>query len=510
LQRVDPKTGDLVEKPQGVVGCYKFFSTNTGYDARWDVGVIDYINGRLKWINHVGASWDLIEDLTTLRFKTNETNPYFPASFFIERTFDPKSGASTTCKQFKRQGIGFPLDSSAINLTPDPVFLSVLIDFSEQYSKNTEQELSRFSFEKVEYFWSKNSYGKSNLKIENHPTTVKLDQSGLAFDAGKEQEIWPLVIDKLSKSVDLSRYAGFVFATPASGPRLQAGYAAQVKVGKDSKKIVWMGGWNSTRENFVPVWKVVAHEFGHSYGLPDLYLTNGDNSAGKTLGPFDIMDGVTGISNSITFFQRWMLGWLSDSDVECHIPDANPKTIYLKPVSSNEIARRGIIIPISEHESLLIEARVKSEFDDLSGDQEGLLVYLSDTRIAGGKGPLRIIPSKNSWTLDPKRMDDVERFKYGALRSQERVSYEDTYVEFSGRDKDLFKVTITKGNEYFSEVDTKAAADKAAADKAAADKAAAEARAAAMKKTTITCIKGKVTKKVSAIKPKCPSGYKKK
>jgi hypothetical protein len=107
-------------------------------------------------------------------------------------------------------------------------------------------------------------------------------------------------------------------------------------------------------------------------------------------------------------------------------------------------------------------------------------------------------------------MDDVERFKYGALRSQERVSYEDTYVEFSGRDKDLFKVTITKGNEYFSEVDTKAAADKAAADKAAADKAAAEARAAAMKKTTITCIKGKVTKKVSAIKPKCPSGYKKK
>ena len=31
-----------------------------------------------------------------------------------------------------------------------------------------------------------------------------------------------------------------------------------------------------------------------------------------------------------------------------------------------------------------------------------------------------------------------------------------------------------------------------------------------IKKTTITCIKGKVTKKVTAVKPKCPSGYKKK
>jgi hypothetical protein len=50
----------------------------------------------------------------------------------------------------------------------------------------------------------------------------------------------------------------------------------------------------------------------------------------------------------------------------------------------------------------------------------------------------------------------------------------------------------------------KAASDKAAADKAAADKAAAS------KKTTITCVKAKLTKKVTAVIPKCPAGYKKK
>jgi hypothetical protein len=31
-----------------------------------------------------------------------------------------------------------------------------------------------------------------------------------------------------------------------------------------------------------------------------------------------------------------------------------------------------------------------------------------------------------------------------------------------------------------------------------------------VKKTTITCVKGKITKKVTALTPKCPSGYKKK
>ena len=57
------------------------------------------------------------------------------------------------------------------------------------------------------------------------------------------------------------------------------------------------------------------------------------------------------------------------------------------------------------------------------------------------------------------------------------------------------------------------AADALAVEQAAAKAAAlaveqAAAKAAALKKTTITCIKGKLTKKVNAVKPKCPNGYK--
>jgi len=38
----------------------------------------------------------------------------------------------------------------------------------------------------------------------------------------------------------------------------------------------------------------------------------------------------------------------------------------------------------------------------------------------------------------------------------------------------------------------------------------ASAQSLSKKKVTITCVKGKLTKKVTAINPKCPSGYKKK
>lgn len=65
------------------------------------------------------------------------------------------------------------------------------------------------------------------------------------------------------------------------------------------------------------------------------------------------------------------------------------------------------------------------------------------------------------------------------------------------------------------EADAKAAAELKAKQEADAKAAAelkakqeAEAKAAANKRTTITCVKGKLTKKVTAVKPKCPAGYK--
>ena len=54
----------------------------------------------------------------------------------------------------------------------------------------------------------------------------------------------------------------------------------------------------------------------------------------------------------------------------------------------------------------------------------------------------------------------------------------------------------------------KAAAEKSALDKIEADKAAAEKARA--KSRTIICIKGKVQKKVTALNPQCPKGFKKK
>ena len=73
-----------------------------------------------------------------------------------------------------------------------------------------------------------------------------------------------------------------------------------------------------------------------------------------------------------------------------------------------------------------------------------------------------------------------------------------------------FKVAVIKAEE---EANAKAKAESDAKIKAEADakiKAEADAKAALSKKVTITCVKGKLIKKVTNFSPKCPSGYKKK
>ena len=68
-----------------------------------------------------------------------------------------------------------------------------------------------------------------------------------------------------------------------------------------------------------------------------------------------------------------------------------------------------------------------------------------------------------------------------------------------------------------SDAGARAAAELKAKQEAEAKTAAelkvkqeADARATALKKTTIKCVKGKLIKTVTAVKPKCPIGYKKK
>jgi hypothetical protein len=71
-------------------------------------------------------------------------------------------------------------------------------------------------------------------------------------------------------------------------------------------------------------------------------------------------------------------------------------------------------------------------------------------------------------------------------------------------------VYLSAANFEFSTPVIKAKLTQDVVEPASTSKPSQTKKPSVAKKTTITCVKGKTTKKVTALSPKCPSGFKKK
>lgn len=126
----------------------------------------------------------------------------------------------------------------------------------------------------------------------------------------------------------------------------------------------------------------IAHEIGHSLGLPDL---NDSDGSGNGLGAYDLMSDPWGFDQSqerpsqLSAWSKMKLGWLEPK---------NPVSGYNNIGYSRESSNEALLYKIGDGafnfppgEYLLIEYRVQTGMDsDLPG--EGLLIYHIDEKVS--------------------------------------------------------------------------------------------------------------------------------
>jgi hypothetical protein len=142
---------------------------------------------------------------------------------------------------------------------------------------------------------------------------------------------------------------------------------------------------------------------------------------------------------------------------------------------------------------------------------EGVLRYIG--ALSGATGATCTHGVNDPIRINPYWDDKALSGYYTAFSFPDEISSAYSFLEEQLK---LEKATAElKAKKEAEEAETKAAAElkakQEAEAKAAADlkaKQEAAAKLAATKKATITCVKGKLTKKVTAVKPKCPTGYK--
>ena len=265
---------------------------------------------------------------------------------------------------------------------------------------------------------------------------------------------------------------------------------------------------------------ILSHELMHLYGLTDLYGSN--SSPVNTL--------MSDNSIGLLAWEKWTLGWLADENVQClseevHIrADAVNNSLNVDYSSKDQL----IVIPTGPTTALGIDVakignRSLLSFYSLDSDaRPSITAFKSNLKankslsieISNNAGIGSIIESpkytllikdnvglKLSLSLLPKDLINSDAAKQLFAEAENtRISY----TKLAPAEKDTKAAAELKARQ---EAEAKVVAEeKVAAELKAKQEAAA--KAAASKKTTIECVKGKLTKKVTAVKPKCPNGYK--
>jgi M6 family metalloprotease-like protein len=272
----------------------------------------------------------------------------------------------------------------------------------------------------------------------------------------------------------------------------------------------------------------ITHEILHLFGLTDLYGTNTGPNELSLMSSNEI---------TLTTYEKWILGWLPDLEVQCF---DNPSSSVIAEFKFNALKDdQLLVIPDNSGTHLIIQtSKVRGQkrlsFFALDNERRPPMEFFAPQ--------LLTINSRNGLVIDDYTTigDQIISPKYTLVVSditQEKVVIKLVPNTLSGSAQFSALIKQAVDNKAAAELKAKQAADvKAAAElkakqeadlKAAAElkaksdaeakiaaelkaKQEADAKAAATRKSTITCIKGKLVKKVTAVKPKCPTGYKKK
>jgi hypothetical protein len=215
---------------------------------------------------------------------------------------------------------------------------------------------------------------------------------------------------------------------------------------------------------------------------------------------------------------RLQAGWLSGEETFCGIRESLQLTeVAINKLSSRDGVRSAVIRTGNET-ALVAEYRTQTKYDELGGNplNTGVLVYKVSGNIPTDSAPISIVKKSNiASNATPSKLEVLALGK-AALQEGEMVEVDGVIIALLSKNGKTANIVLGQSSDMdaikfrTAEIKLKAAADKAAADKAAADKAAADKAAAKGKKLTISCVKGKLIKKVTGVKPLCPSGYKKK
>ena len=305
---------------------------------------------------------------------------------------------------------GWPRIDERLKSTGDVIATVVMVDFPDAPASMTPTDAFARISQSADVF-NEMSYGKLSYTFKPQLKWYRMSKKSTDYVAGgwtfiKHREYITEAAKLADVDIDFSKTDSLIIlANPDSTGIGNSGpaFAATRKNGitLDGKYI--SNGATSAYDlnNWKSIW--LNHEVTHTLGLVDLYAFTQSNPANRYdglryTGEFSYMGFSSYESNapSLFAFERWNLGWINDSQIKC-LKDAK-STELISPVQTSG-GVKAVIIPISRTKAVVIESR-RAIGIDKNIAKSGALVYVVDSSIQSGQGPVKVFPSDVS--SDPR------------------------------------------------------------------------------------------------------------
>ena len=298
-------------------------------------------------------------------------------------------------------GLGFPRPE---NRLPNKGTLNFKVLFAKSSGstvaneKSAEDLYKKLQPEIISSFYNQVSNDSVNkIQFEPYYSWIEFDkleslQDAAGAEISRVESEWRTFVSKTLETadsqIDFTKSDGVIIILDPNSSYLRLGYGLTDEHTVDGKKIssvIILG------RAFVQVGLrspyLVSHELGHLFGLPDLYSFQDSTD---TVDYFSIMNKAAVGGIGYFGWERFILGWLDDPQIICH--KAGEVVGNLVPLTKKN-GLKIITVPISTSEVLVVENRTKEGIDKMIPNP-GIIAYVVDSSIEGGKNPIKVLNNK--------------------------------------------------------------------------------------------------------------------
>jgi M6 family metalloprotease-like protein len=297
---------------------------------------------------------------------------------------------------------GFPIHGQALPATGTLRATLLLVDFPDAADGPASIAEAEENLRSGVAYLEQVSRGRLDVEVTTTPSWIRMPHpsSDYPFDRGLTYDDHVRYVRDAVEAADATvDFAGtdvvWVSATRAAPAISFSPTTNHLDVTADGRRLthaVTFGqdqwGWGGL---------VLAHETGHTLGLPDLYLFDGPD-AHAAVGEWDLMGLISGEAPELLAWHRWMLGWIDDDEVVCAVPGAgrgpSADLVPLADLTAGDDLGAGedaaLVLRLSDARAVVVENRQALRWDGAL-TRPGALVTSVDVAERTGRGPIRVV-----------------------------------------------------------------------------------------------------------------------